>query len=180
MKSSLPFVIICILLFSVSCKSTYNEITEDELLEWQVYQFQEQLIFMNSYGQTDTFIISSVLGGYEKDGDTYNETVKDIIIKLNDSITENNTGLYLIKKDGSNIEVSLKWPHHAVTKNITSSPKIPLYVFNGDTLNNVCLSVVPSIFIDSTNAYIDSVYFSKTLGVFKYTDIYNNTWTKTN
>ncbi|MBT8195525.1 MAG: hypothetical protein HKO56_04655 [Bacteroidia bacterium] len=162
-----------------SCSSTYNEFTDLELAEYQIYTQNQQLIFANASGQTERYQISGVFGGYNESGDTYNELVRDNIIKLNDS-SAYNKGYYQILKDGDAVLTSFLWPHHALEKSVTNSPKIPLYVFNGDTLLNVTLSVTPPLLIDSANTYVDSVYFHQSLGIFKYTDIYNNTWTKTN
>jgi len=151
-----------------------------ELDEWQIYSQNQKLIFANVSGQTEKYDVSGVFGGYVESGDTYNELIQDNFIKLNDTNITHNRGNYSVLKDGSQIIVTFQWPHHAVEKNVASPPFIPLYVFNGDTLFNVSLSVAPPILTDSTDNYVDSVYFHKTLGIFQYTDIYNNTWTKTN
>lgn len=163
--------IVCLSLFA-SCKNEYYKITEEEELEWMPYGKKDQILFVSSQGDVDTFKVQSLTKAY-KDG--YNEFLEASITKLNDTVAGDETtgGVHLYKSaDGLSVKVRL--PHYYLFEEITNKP-LQIMTVSGINYYDVIMLISNPIFIDN-DTYMDTLYYSKSNGFIMYIDKNGETW----
>ncbi|MCC6385662.1 MAG: hypothetical protein LC117_03385 [Bacteroidia bacterium] len=164
----------CLLFFLISCKKyTYYEFTADDNA-WMIYSHSQQLKFINQSGVIHNYQCFNITRGYIPVGNLYNAMVS-INFKLPiDSVNE--VGKFQLEKQSNATLCTLTWPRFTPTITLTSEP-LTSDTIGGTFYNDLIVKVSPST---SLLKNIDTLIYSKSVGVVKYTDINGNKWIHTN
>ena len=160
------------MVFSKCKKSTYNKLTEEEVL-WMVYDAEEIMTFQSTLGPaTQQMRIRAKNGGYRRDGETYNEFALAQIVLVGDTaFTHPNDmeGDLLLKKIGESFTVYLTWPHFPLETELTTLPLITANIKG--TIYNDIIYIDGSAF-SSPRFYVKILWYSKAYGVVQYEDVF--------
>lgn len=168
------------ILFSVSSckKSTYYQLTEEEMT-WLVYKNNEVLKFENQNGELLRYYVTLRVKGYDKDGDTYNESTGASFIQLNDTtalFTEDSQGSHNMRKSADGFLVTLTWPHFPI-KAVPLSNRVPSFVTIGGINYDDVFVIDASNFTD-IRYYNKTLWVSKSKGVLQIEDTSGNIWVR--
>ncbi len=168
------------ILFSVSSckKSTYYQLTDEEM-EWLVYQNNQLLKFENQTGDLLRYYVTIRVKGYDKDGDTYNESTGASFIQLNDTtalFTEDSQGSHNMRKSADGFLVTLTWPHFPV-KAVPLSSLVPTFTTVGGINYDDVFVLDGSNFTD-IRFYNKKLWVSKSKGVIQIEDTIGNIWVR--
>lgn len=163
--------------FLSSCKKdNYNQLTDDEMSTWGIYKANQKFNFISTQGELRPYSTGGLYRAYTIEGDVYNEYLNTNVYLVDDTVKTSPGGVFLKKASGGLI-VTVGLPHFYKNLPVTGLPQTIMQV-NGKNYNDVYTLVASPFDVDSVN-YIDTIFYSKSRGFLKYTDIYGETFTIT-
>jgi len=166
------FVIVLIPVIFSGCKKPNYVLLSEEDLAWVVYRNNDSMRFVVSSGTAFTsFKAQDNKRYYQHEGNNYYEgTVITIKPKISGSDAE---GAILVQTGQGSTTATLSWPFYYGSVVISSLPLVT-DTFSGKIYSDLIIahSAQPS----ATN-YIKTLYYSKTAGLVRFDDIYNQYWT---
>lgn len=173
-KTSVLLAVLVLILSSCN-KNDYNQLTDDEMSTWGIYGAYQKLNFISTQGDLVPYKTGGLFRAYTNDGG-YNEYLNTEIYLVGDTAPTPTGGLFL-KKTSGGLTVSVGLPHFYENLPINNLPQTVQKV-NGKNYNDVYILTANQFQVDSIY-YIDSIFYSKSYGFLKYTDIYGETYTIT-
>lgn len=178
-KNTAQLIVLSLLLtatvFSGCKKTTYNKLTDEEML-WLVYKNNEVLRF-KSGSRILTYYVTLRTKAYDIEGDTYNEFTNAHFLQINDTTAifpEDSNGDLLIYKSDAGLKVTFTWPHFPLINSPLTS-MIPALVNIGG-VNYPDVFVLNGTPLADTRFYFTKVWVSKSRGVLQLEDLSGNTW----
>lgn len=159
-------------------KSTYNQLTEDDM-SWLAYKNNEILKFVNDSGDVMNYYITLRTKAYRRDGDTYNEFTTADVLQLYDTtayFAEDSYGGMFISRSETGLTASFSWPHFAL-KGLPLTSLTPSVETIGGIIYQDVYTVDGSAFTDVRN-YNSVIWVSKTKGVLQVEDVTGNIWVR--
>jgi hypothetical protein len=166
---------VAILVFACK-KPAYYQLSQDEQDEWSTYGANQSFNFISSQGNLVPYRSGGLYRAYNKLGDSYEEYLYTTINRT-DTLIDSEAGGVFIDKKANGIEVKVGLPNFYKNVKINGLSQT-IQTVNGKNYPDVYVLVADPLHTDSIHN-IDTLFYSKSYGFLKYTDIYGETYTIT-